>query len=303
MKKVNKILIVINALLLVLLTISFFTKPSKDNRKSVKTVLLNPKYKDSIYEFSIENKDPGITIAKDKSGYWVIRPDFSDPENNLLCNQEKVETFLKELQSVVKMHKISDKLNIPDYFSENNTQTLTYLFSTPESNYNSTHLQFGDYDFSKTERYFCNIGSPNGTYCISTEFDKYLTASVQYWANPALIPQISEYFKASDLQRVLYTDLNTKVITSKSPDWNTFSQKAFELYHAGACEEDSEEQLLQIIFEFGNNYYIETTIYTTQGNEYNFFVNYYSPDSKLIYNQQSKISAWTLGMIKAGKAD
>ena len=141
--KNNKILIGLAAFLILLYLMSF-TKSctSKDSRERIKTSLVNPKYKDSITSFELEDAS-GSLLLTNNGQFWTA--------GSLPASPERIQNLLENLTSIRNLYKISDKINKNSSFGLTNGTEFHLRYNTADGTFHE--LIFGNQDFSLSSRY------------------------------------------------------------------------------------------------------------------------------------------------------
>lgn len=307
--KNTKILIGLAVFLAIIYLLSF-TKSctSKDSREKVKTSLINPKYKDSISNFELEDAAGSLTLTN-KGSYWTVSKASNDKES-LPASPERIQNLLKNLTSVRNLYKISDKITQNSAFGLTNGTEFHLRYNTEASFH---ELIFGNQDFSLSSRYMMTEKNTQ-VYEIDSSLDTFLTSSIQNWAEPFIISQlVLGKITAEDVQRSQVETLNQNHLGSI-----TDIQKLLDLRHGGMPDQEELQALYQpenqteyqpenarlpltlINLELGNKNEIEVQIYNSENeNEFIVLTNYKtSKDSSPVYTSASKISSWTYNKIK-----
>lgn len=290
--KNTKILIGLTAFLTLLYLMSF-TKSctSKDSRERIKTSLVNPKYKDSITSFELEDAAGSLTINYNGQ-FWTA--------GSLPASPERIQNFLEDLTTIRNLYKISDKISQKSTFGLTNGTEFHLRYNTEDSFH---ELIFGNQDFSLSSRYLMTEKNTQ-VYEIDNTLDKYLSTSLQSWAEPFIISQVVlGKIKADDIQR-------TQVIKHEENHISSISdpQKLLDLRHGGYPDFTTDElnkvtlekPQLTITLELGNKNEIEIQLYKSE-NENDFIVltEYKSQkDTSPVFTSASKISSWTYNKIK-----
>ena len=290
--KNTKILIGLTAFLSLLYLMSF-TKSctSKDSRERLKTSLVNPKYKDSITSFELEDAAGSLTINYNGQ-FWTA--------GSLPASPERIQNLLENLTTIRNLYKISDKITQKSTFGLTNGTEFHLRYNTADTFH---ELIFGNQDFSLSSRYLMTEKNTQ-VYEIDNTLDKYFSTSLQSWAEPFIISQVVlGKIKADDIQR-------TQVINHEENHISSVSdlQKLLDLRHGGypnftpdeLNEVTSEKPQITINLELGNKNEIEIQLYKSK-NENDFIVltEYKSQkDTAPVFTSASKISSWTYNKIK-----
>lgn len=289
--RTNIILSFAAAVLAVLFIASFFKTTDRTKKDSVKSAVINEKYKEKITSFSIssesENDENGkIEIVKNDelNGFggadilWTIQKNGV----SIPAEQKTVSSFLNELIKIRNMYKISDKISENlSFFSEKTT--LRYFYSAESADF--FDVIFGGHDFSGNQRYLMS-GRFSGIYETDTSLDVYLNSSVQFWSEPYIISrQVLGNIKNDDIQG-FYVKKEGEKVFSKSD----FPEKLLELRHGGIAEklpQKEDESVLELKIELGNKKSIEYKIFKTGNDSFSVLADYG------IYTACYKISSWT----------
>ena len=316
-------------ILAILFALSFVKTCKNDKRETIKTALVNPKYQTAISKIEIyqgdrdkQDQDKNLDQSKDqgnsnfislekKGAYWTISQKNSP--YSLPADGQRVENFILELIKVRNMYKLSDKIEKNSAFglTDQSTFHIRYYYDD-DKNENFHELSFGNQDFSLTGRYLMT-DSKATVYEINSDFDSFLTTSVQNWSEPFIISQqVLGTIKDSDIQNQNISD----------------KAKLLELRHGGLATEKSQEnqgeagqaisQALEgntqtvessvqkspsnpdfsLVIQLGNKSSIQLDIFKTQSDtEFTVRTIYTRPDkSQATY--YSKISNWTYNKIK-----
>ena len=290
--KNTKILIGLAAFLTLLYLMSF-TKSctSKDSRERVKTSLVNPKYKDSITSFELEDAAGSLTINYNGQ-FWTA--------GSLPASPERIQNLLEDLTTIRNLYKISDKISQKSTFGLTNGTDFHLRYNTEDSFH---ELIFGNQDFSLSSRYLMTEKNTQ-VYEIDNTLDKYLSTSLQSWAEPFIISQVVlGKITVNDIQRSQVINHEENHISSVSD-----LQKLLDLRHGGypnftpdeLNEVTSEKPQITINLELGNKNEIEIQLYKSK-NENDFIVltEYKNQkDTAPVFTSASKISSWTYNKIK-----
>lgn len=290
--KNTKILIGLAAFLTLLYLMSF-TKSctSKDSRERVKTSLVNPKYKDSITSFELKDAAGSLTINYNGQ-FWTA--------GSLPASPERIQNLLEDLTTIRNLYKISDKISQKSTFGLTNGTEFHLRYNTEDSFH---ELIFGNQDFSLSSRYLMTEKNTQ-VYEIDNTLDKYLSTSLQSWAEPFIISQVVlGKITVNDIQRSQVINHEENHISSVSD-----LQKLLDLRHGGypnftpdeLNEVTSEKPQITINLELGNKNEIEIQLYKSK-NENDFIVltEYKNQkDTAPVFTSTSKISSWTYNKIK-----
>ena len=301
----SKLLIGLTAFLAISYFMSF-TKScsSKDTREKVKTALVNPKYKDSITGFELQDFTGSLTI-KNEGSFWTVsrsNDNTSSGTYTLPASPERINNLLEKLTTVRNLYKISDKINKNSALGLTNGTEFHLRYSMNEDFH---ELIFGNQDFSLSSRYMMTEKSTQ-VYETDNTLDTFFTTSIQSWAEPFIISQVVlGKIKAQDIQRTQAVNSENH-ITAVSD-----IQKLLDLRHGGLPEAEELSLLTQeknrlpeliITLELGNKNEIELNIFKSKSADENEFIvlTEYKREktSTPVFTSASKISSWTYNKIK-----
>ena len=290
--KNTKLLIGLAAFLTLLYLMSF-TKSctSKDSRERIKTSLVNPKYKDSITSFELEDAS-GSLLLTNNGQFWTA--------GSLPASPERIQNLLENLTSIRNLYKISDKITQNSAFGLTNGTEFHLRYNTEDSFH---ELIFGNQDFSLSSRYLMTEKNTQ-VYEIDNTLDNFLSTSQQSWAEPFIISQlVLGKITANDIQRAQVINYESNHISSISDP-----QKLLDLRHGGSPDFNSddfkaltkENPQITINLELGNKNEIILKIYKSKNeNEFIVLTEYISrKDTAPVFTSASKISSWTYNKIK-----
>lgn len=276
-------------LILAVLYVLSFCKSctSKDKRELLKTTLVNPKYENQIENFEFSDPNNSFELKK-INNKWMIKS--KDSGMALPADSKRIENFIKNLTKIRNMYKISDKNTKNNSFglSDNSSFTIKYGFS---SGYHQ--LNFGNQDFSLSTR-FLMTDKNTTVYEIDDSLDKYLSTSIQSWAEPYLISQeVIGSITADDIQNA---ELMTENRILKISDFS----KLLELRHGGmaaSSEINQEKQTARVNIELGNKNSVILEIFSTE-KENEYLVKSTYRNTNLNQSFYTNISGWTYNKIK-----
>jgi len=288
----NAYLIIVLVFLVFTYCLSFTFKPEKENRKAVKTSLINPKYSEQINQIQISTNTSLLVLQKNNS-WWEIA-NLENPQIKLPADSSKINKMINELSGIISVYKSTEKSESDNYGFDANGINLSF-----SANGNiCSELIFGKNDFTQTKRYVKSTANPV-VYEMDDFVNSYLSASVQNWSEPYLISQqVLGTIKAQDIQRVVY---NNSTFTSSDSSFTEYVSKILELRHGGINPDSfvNNEQTDFIKLELGNKNLISITVYST-AQESNFLlkVEYFAnlKNSSEVYFEN--ISSWTLSKLK-----
>ncbi|MCR4579692.1 MAG: DUF4340 domain-containing protein [Treponema sp.] len=284
----------ITFLLILYLTSFLKDKNHIEKREEIKSALINQKNLQSINTLEFTDTSESIIISREKD-YWIVsRPE--NPEIKMPADTSKIKNFLNEFTKVRSMYKISDNLSKNDSFGLTDSSVFSIRYYYNDS---FEELLFGNQDFSLNSRYLMS-GRKTSVYEINNEVDKYLTSSLNFWADGSLIFQelLPEgKLKADDIQRILVYE-NGKVTSSK----NSTEARLLDLRHGGlpyaweVTDSINKNAEMELRLELGNRSLIKLEFFASDTEEQSFILRQ-SIDStdKIFY---SKISRWTYNKIR-----
>lgn len=297
----NKKLSVILVLLVALFLLSFTGIFKAESRRTVKTALLNPKYKDELFSIELTHGTDAVFLEK-KDGIWRVK------HNSLnfytVTAQNRVEDFINELIKVVTLYKISDNLSEKNAFGLNSDKTFRIKCS-----YGSSFSEYflGNQDFTRSYRYLMT-GKNTKVYQIGDEIEKYLTVSLLFWTEPELISKsLVQGLSANSVQRVEIQEFSSgvvsaaKILTPLSTDFSEYVNSLLDLRHGGIFDSgnpEGGERVLSLTLETGDKNQIFLDAFAT--NDEGVFA------LKVFYKEYDftatlKISAWTLLKLKGSQ--
>ena len=292
--KFNTYLILGCVLLVILYSFSFFKKPTVDSRKSLKTALVNPKYKTEIDKIVIKNDENSITLEKNNS-FWEISSS-ENPFIKLPADSQKINSFLEKLTSIIDVYKIADKKNNEENY---NLDKNAYDFNFYVENELSGRILFGKQDFSQTKRYVTSESNKK-IFEMEDTMQNYLSVKINSWSEPFIISQqVLNSIKKDDLQRIIVN--NSEKYTKNSKNWDEYVSKLLDLRQGGIISQEINFDLLeyQLKLELGNKNEITIFVYKTQ-NEQEFALKnvYFNSSTNTKSEYYSLISGWTFSKLK-----
>lgn len=292
--KFNTYLILGCVLLVILYSFSFFKKPTVDSRKSLKTALVNPKYKTEIDKIVIKNDENSITLEKNNS-FWEILSS-ENPFIKLPADSQKINSFLEKLTSIIDVYKIADKKNNEENY---NLDKNAYDFNFYVKNELSGRILFGKQDFSQTKRYVTSESNKK-IFEMEDTMQNYLSVKINSWSEPFIISQqVLNSIKKDDIQRIIVN--NSEKYTKNSKNWDEYVSKLLDLRQGGIISQEINFDLLeyQLKLELGNKNEITIFVYKTQ-NEQEFALKnvYFNSSTNTKSEYYSLISGWTFSKLK-----
>lgn len=292
--KINTYLIFGCILLVILYSFSFLKKPTVDTRKSLKTALVNPKYKTEIDCIVIKNNDDSITLKKNNS-FWEISS-LENPFIKLPADSQKINTFLEKLTSIIDVYKIADKKNNEENY---NLDKNAYDFNFYVQNELSGRILFGKQDFSQTKRYVTSESNKH-IFEMEDNIQNFLSVKANSWSEPFIISQqVLNSIKKDDVQRIIIN--NSEKYTKTSENWDEYVLKLLDLRQGGIVSEEINFDSLeyQLKLELGNKNEITIYAFKTQNKEEFVLKNvYFDFSTNTNFEYYSLISGWTFSKLK-----
>jgi len=301
LSKENKILLLTAIFLASLYIISFKSSAFSDKREKLKTSLVNPKYKDNISKIELYDSMNSLEINK-RDNFWTVQYSNDNNSDNysLPADEDRVNKLLENLTTIRNLYKISDNI------SENSSFGLTdgrefHIRYYYDSDFHE--LIFGNQDFSLSSRYLMTEKSSRVYECDSS-LDKYLTTSIQSWAEPYIISRlVFSGLKAADIQTVSVTS-SANESPAKYLKLNDVEKinKLLELRHGGPAENSPDnKEILNIQLDLGNRNSITLDFYNSGSSDEELYVvknQYINASGYKVYTSFSKISGWTYRRIR-----
>lgn len=286
----NAYLISILIFLTVLYGFSFVRKPSKDNRKLIKTVLVIPKYAEDINQIQINSAADSIVLQKNND-IWEIS-DFENPIVKIPADSEKINRLISQLTTVTGVYKVSSKNNPADNFGFDQNQIKISLSIGGEE---ISELCFGKNDFTQTKRYV-KSGRSEEVLEMKDTAAGFLTTSIQNWSESTIISQqILGKIKPEDIQRIV---VNNKAVSN--PD-SAYISKLLELRHGGINSNTviSGNDCYTLKLELGNKDKITLEVWETNTEGTYLVCSVYEDESRnLKQSYFCNISSWTFSKLK-----
>lgn len=298
----NAYLTIICILLAALYSFSFFVKPTVDKRKSVKTALLNPKYKNEISQIQIHDSSSQLFLQKNKDVWEIV--DFENPFVKLPADSKRINKMIDDFSQVIGAVQVSVKVDKSDSLTAQNfgfddRAVEIDFFAGGES---AGEIVFGKNDFTQTKRYIKNHSS-NLAYEIEDFASIYLTTSIQSWSESGLISQqVLGNIKADDIQRII---ADGRTFTNSDSLYKEYVSKLLELRHGGINlneQFNTENSIYKIKLELGNKNNIDIFVYkaSREGN-YLVQLNYLNFKTNELSVYYESISEWTFSRLKYQK--
>ena len=298
----NAYLTVICILLAALYSFSFFFKPTVDKRKSVKTALLNPKYKNEISQIQIHDSSNQLFLQKNKDVWEIV--DFKNPFVKLPADSKRINKMIDDFSQVIGAVQVSVKVDKSDSLTAQNfgfddRAVEIDFFAGGES---AGEIVFGKNDFTQTKLYI-KPHSSNLAYEIEDFASIYLTTSIQSWSESGLISQqVLGNIKADDIQRII---ADGRTFTNSDSLYKEYVSKLLELRHGGINlneQFNTENSIYKIKLELGNKNNIDIFVYkaSREGN-YLVQLNYLNFKTNELSIYYESISEWTFSRLKYHK--
>lgn len=306
--KKNKILFCVVFVLAALYAFSFTkTVTSKDSRKTIKTSLVNPKYKNSINSIELSDSSGSIKLVNNGK-FWTVSKDDEEElyKNCLPVSKERIENLIDNLIKVRNMYKISDRISNSSSFGLTSGTEFHLLYNI-DSGFHE--LIFGNQDFALSSRYLMTEKNTQ-VYETDCSLDNFLTTSIQNWAEPYIISRlVFEGISAKDVQLLIASGTKKDDFNSKSSKFykkitnaQTFNV-LFELRHGGIAvlSQEQKESVLSLVFELGNKNSILLDIFDANTPEETVYIvksQYKNQSGITEFSSTVKISGWTYNKIK-----
>lgn len=281
---------------------SFFMKPTVDKRKTVKTALLNPKYKNEISQIQIHDSSAQIFLQKN-SDFWEI-VDYENSFVKLPADSKRINKMIDDFSKVVGAFQVSAKVEKSDSLTAQNfgfddSAVEIDFFAGGES---AGEIVFGKNDFTQSKRYI-KTHSSIFAYEIDDFASVYLTPSIQSWSEAGLISQqVLGNIKADDIQRII---ADGRTYTNNDSFYMEYVSKLLELRHGGINSNDfftTDDSIYKLKLELGNKNNIDISVYKTsrEGN-YLIEISYFNSSKNESSVYYESISEWTYSKLKYQK--
>ncbi|MBR1638725.1 MAG: DUF4340 domain-containing protein [Treponema sp.] len=297
MKKNDVFLISSLAFLIVTFILSFFKEEfTISHREYIKSALINQKYIPDINSIEFSGEDGSLLLTKTNS-LWLLSA-ADNPQISFPADAAKVENFLNDFSKVRNMYKISDKITAGNSFGLTDSTAFVIKYHYKDT---FDEVIFGNQDFSLSSRYMMS-GRNTAVYEVNDEIQKYLSSSVQFWAEPYLISRYASGISSADsVQRLLLSEPES-TSASSSARVIPFDSRLLELRHGGLALEVPDSSLLPsltLTLELGNKSSVIMNFYSLgeeNENSYLLVQDYLSSSRKNRF--YVKISSWTYRRIK-----
>ncbi|MCR4742054.1 MAG: DUF4340 domain-containing protein [Treponema sp.] len=279
--------------------LSFIKTSSKDNRKAIKTSLLNPKNTENLSQFEFSDLDSTCSLIYNENlNKWEIKK-----ENQVIyADSKKIDSLIAELSKISEVYKISNNSKDKNFGFEGGDSafSLTYYLKDGKS----TQINFGNHDFSDSYRYFKNSDNPQ-VYEISSTIDNFLTTSIQYLSDPLIISkEILGKRNYRDVVKYTYSKGQSKINSASldKEEFNEYISKIFDLRHSGFADSPLKDLDSQLIIDFGDKSSLILSIYPSEiEGQYSLQVDYFDYLINKNFSSQMKISTWTYNKINVSK--
>ncbi len=205
MNKTERLLIKFLIPSAIIFTLSLIFPTGKKNaQKTVKSAILNPKYKDDLSEIKITVSNDSILIKKYED-LWLMTKKNGDEETSTLADSAIINSLVEKAIKIQNMYKISDKKSNFDALkvTESNSTSISFI---GKDNKLYTKVHFG-YKNSLLNRIALRAENSNSVFEAENLFDQYLNCDINYWADGLILNEASNplYITFSDEK----TDLKT----------------------------------------------------------------------------------------------
>lgn len=275
-KKINKNLFLIIAVILLSLLYGISFIKTKNTRKSIKTVLINGKYLNSIKSIEITQGEKSINIKKQKKHYlyqpevWIITNDLNQ---TISADQQKVNNFIKNLCTVREVYEVAEKIDTEnDHFGLLKDSAIHINYEYDDNSFNE--IIIGDKNFAQTGRYLMS-GKSVKVYEIDDFLEPYLYTSLLQWADPDIISKnVLKDFKEENIQQIQIRNRwslphNQMVDAGNTKDFSEKVHKLLQFRHSGFAEveePDFDEHSKAIFLYMGNKDRINIYFYPYKKN-------------------------------------
>ena len=253
--------------------------------RAIKTVLLNPKYIESIARISISNNADSVELIKQKDKWY--------------CKSEKINAFLNTtlLQELLQLftrqrtvYYISNKVKSWENYGVDAENADKIIFSDINGNPIQT-LYFGFPGFDAMNIYF-RTEKTNTVYLTQDEFYSLLNTNISFWADMRMIP---DYVFSLQKDNVLRIQIEGKRLDNEKID--TYINKLISLRFSTLKEksdfnditpektvivETTEKQIILYFYRKNDTFLVD--IDTGSGNYSNYC---------------GEISRWTMNIIES----
>ncbi len=197
----NRVLFFISLFLCVLFALSFipgFSTASrkKNTGKAFTTALLNPDKAASVSTLELHQGGKSIALKKNTAGIWTgcesNEERTENDEKSFFCDEDEIKNIIGKLKNIIKLYKISDKIQNEQLYGLNENQRLWVKYSILDD---ETSFFIGNLDSSGGNYYISTADNIWKTKALLSELKK-MNASV--YVSPYLFPK----FQNKELQLV-----------------------------------------------------------------------------------------------------
>ena len=294
--------------ILFILSITVFSPSSNANKKRHRLQL------QIIHEADISNIDI-ITIQQADSAIILTRTDNmwlianqNNVDDKIPANTDRLKSFFVFLASKHRLTKAGNSANNDNsYGLDKQDSTVITLYKNGTA-YQS--LNFGDLNFSQTQRYF-TTAEVKAVFLAGSEFEPFLTTSVTSWADPYIISTqlLNDAFSMGLAQTADFFDYKTEshvTFTTSDDEQKKSIQKLFDLRHGGFVEADSNQisdkpqnKTSSVKIQMGDKSQISLDLFEHPAieNEYIVYTTFESERLAKSFTYKTQISAWTYNKI------
>ena len=302
-KKITIVYIFIILLaLLYILSFTLFNSNGQKKKYSQQIVFIHEADISNIDGFVIQTPQDSIMIKKSNNMWLVVQNENLD--NPIPADIQKLKSLFLALADKKTISKAGSKSELTSYGLDSKNSSLILIYKNG-SLYKT--LQFGELDFSQTQRYFTD-DELNSVFYFDISFDSFINSSAQSWCDPYIISsQLKDsVFNTGDIQSASvydYVQSRGAALTTETQDWTTKISKLLELRHGGFVQKlqpDSQSNLLtKIHLETGNMAQIQIEIFAADSEEeYITKTTFISELTGQTFTYYTAISLWTYNKIK-----
>ncbi len=192
--------LVILSVITVFLAACFIVGISKSNSsygmRAIKTVLINPKYIESIGKISISNNSDSVELFKQK-GNWYCKSDKIKAFLNTNLLQELMLLFTRQRT----VYYISNNVKSWENYGVNTENANKITFYDENDNPIQT-LYFGFSGFDAMNIYF-RTEKTNTVYLTQDEFYSILNTNIAFWADMQILPEYVFSLQNDNVLRII----------------------------------------------------------------------------------------------------
>ena len=294
--------------LLFILSITVFSPSSNTNKKrhSIQLQLIHEADISNIDIITIQQADSAISLTR-ADNMWLLA-NQNDVNDKIPADTERLKSFFVLLASKHMMTKAGNTAkNDNSYGLDKHDSTVITLYKNGTV-YQS--LNFGDLNFSQTQRYF-TTAEVKAVFLAGSEFEPFLTTSVTSWADPYIISSqlLNDVFLMGLAQTADFFDYKTnrlETLTTADDEQKKSIQKLFDLRHGGFVETDSNQtsdntqnKALSVKIQMGDKSQISLDLFEHPAieNEYIVYTTFESERLAKNFTYKTQISAWTYNKI------